>query len=76
MFEAIRNHSSVVFLGLLIHPRTVFGVMLRDDDRKIAGRKEKGLVTEQACNSGERHRATVPAKLRKSLSLCNAIGIP
>jgi hypothetical protein len=50
--------------------------MFGDNYRKIAGWKEKSLITEQARDSGHRHRTTMPTKLRKGLSLRNAIGVP
>ena len=76
MLEAVSDNSSVVFLGLLVDPCTVFRIMLGDNHSKIAGWKEKSLITEQTRNSGQRHRTTMPTKLRKSLSLRNAIGVP
>lgn len=76
VLEAVSDHTSVIFLGLLIHACAVLRIVLGDDHRKIAGWKEKGLVTKQTRNSGQRHRATMPAKLRKGLSFCNAIGVP
>ena len=45
-FEAVRNHAGVVSGRLLIQPGAVFGRVLGDDDSKIAGRKEKRLITE------------------------------
>lgn len=76
VLEAVSDNTSVIFLGLLIHSCAILRIVLGDDHRKIAGWKEKGLITEQTRNSGQRHWATMPAKLRKGLSFCNAIGVP
>jgi len=76
MLEAVSDDACVVFLTLLIHPRTIFSVVLGYDYSKIAGWKEKCLISKQAGDSGQRHRTTMPTKLRKGLSLCNAIGVP
>jgi hypothetical protein len=50
----------------------VFG----DDDGQITGGKEESLVAEHTRNPGQGHWAAVPAKFRKCLSFCNAIGVP
>ena len=76
MLEAVSDYASVVFLSLLVDPRTVFGIVLGDNNRKIAGWKEESLITKQTRHSGQRHRTTMPTKLRKGLSLCNAISVP
>jgi hypothetical protein len=50
--------------------------VLGDDDRQVAGRKEKRLVTEEPRHVGQGHRAAVAAKFWKCLSLCDAIRVP
>jgi hypothetical protein len=49
----------------LVHPGSVFRRVLGDDDRQIAGWKQEGLVPEETGDSGQWHRAAVPAKFRK-----------
>jgi hypothetical protein len=66
----------MVFRSLLVHPGTIFYAVLGNDNGQIAGRKEESLITEHTRHPGQRHWAAVPAKLRKSLSFCNAIGVP
>ena len=66
----------VIFGGLLVHPRTVFRTVFGDNHGQIAGGKEESLITEHARNPGQGHRTAVPAKFRKCLSFCNAIGVP
>src|ERR1035441_1242463 len=66
----------MVFGGVLVHPGCVFRSVFGNDDGKITGGKEKGLVPEETGDSDQGHRAAVPAKFRKCVSFCNAIGVP
>lgn len=76
MFETVRDHAGMVFLGLLVHPGAVFCTMFGNDYGKITGGKKERLISEKSGNSCEWHRPAVTAKVRKCLSFCNAIGVP
>src|ERR1700727_3023450 len=74
--EAVCDDSGVILGCLLVHPCTVFRAVFGDDDGQIAGGEEECLVTEHARNPSQGHRTAMPAKFRKCLSFCNAIGVP
>jgi hypothetical protein len=61
--KAAGDHASVV-TGSRLSFRAgetagILGQVLGDDDSKIGGGKEKGLISEEAGDPGERHRTTM-----------------
>jgi hypothetical protein len=54
----------------------VFGEVFGNDDGEIGRRKEEGLITEKASDSGEGHRSTVAGQFGKRTTFCDAVGIP
>ena len=52
VLKAIGNHSGMVPCRLLIHSLRIFCIVLGHDDGQITGRKEKGLISEEAGYSG------------------------
>src|ERR1035438_5837505 len=74
VMETVCDHPCVVNAGLMI--QCFRGVVLTDNDGKVAGRVNKHLVATHAEYRFHRNRLAMAGYFRKCLSFTDAVGIP